>query len=100
VLSARCHLTQEEVAERVGFSPHYFSMLERGVRLPASTNESMFADALALQFAEHAVLDAAAERALISQSEMSSRLVQPVPLVGREQDAAKVSDLRPSSFVP
>jgi predicted ATPase len=53
----------------------------------------MFADALALQLAERAMLYAAARPAASTKSAMSSRLVQPVPLVGREQDAASVIGL-------
>lgn len=81
----RCaaHLTDEELAELVGFSPHYVGMLERAVRLPASRSAGKSADALPFQLVKRTVLGAAAERALTHILEMSSRLVHAVPLAGR-----------------
>jgi predicted ATPase/transcriptional regulator with XRE-family HTH domain len=91
------HWTQEELAERVGYSPHYVSMLERGVRLPASTSADTFSDALALPGEERAALRAAARHTREAQaapsSASASRPVHAVPLIGREQDLADVIQL-------
>lgn len=87
------HLTQEELAERVGYSPHYVSMLERGIRSPASTSADTFADALALQLAERTALNASAGRAPNAGSMISGRLVQPVSLLGREDSTARIIEL-------
>src|SRR5512132_2073632 len=53
-------LTQETLAERVGYSPNYISMLERGVRMPAPATVEALAKALDLTSADRTVLDVAA----------------------------------------
>ena len=42
------HLTQQELAERAGYSAHYVSMLERGVRAPQPITAEILAEALDL----------------------------------------------------
>ncbi|HLO16723.1 MAG TPA: tetratricopeptide repeat protein [Anaerolineales bacterium] len=86
-------LTQETLAERVGYSPNYISMLERGVRSPAPATVDAFAQALGLTSADRTALDAAARGGSI-QASVESHL--PVPhsrLIGREQDAAMIISL-------
>src|SRR5678815_2742368 len=53
-------LTQETLAERVGYSPNYISMLERGVRSPAPATVDAFAQALGLTPTDRTIFDAAA----------------------------------------
>lgn len=54
------HLTQEDLAERAGYSSHYVSMLERSVRFPQPLTVDTLADALVLPDADRATLHAAA----------------------------------------
>ncbi len=49
-------LTQEDLANRVGYSVAYVSMLERGQRLPLPITAQLLADALALSPANRALL--------------------------------------------
>lgn len=53
-------LTQEDLANRVGYSVAYVSMLERGQRLPLPITAQLLTDALALPPANRALLLAAA----------------------------------------
>jgi predicted ATPase/DNA-binding XRE family transcriptional regulator len=86
-------LTQETLAERVGYSPNYISMLERGVRSPAPATVDAFAQALGLTQADRTILDAAA-RGGGMQAPVESRLpVAQGRLIGREQDAAMITSL-------
>jgi transcriptional regulator with XRE-family HTH domain/tetratricopeptide (TPR) repeat protein len=56
-------ISQEELAERAGFSAVYISMLERGLRSPVSTSVALLAHALALSPEECSTLEAAARSA-------------------------------------
>jgi predicted ATPase/transcriptional regulator with XRE-family HTH domain len=56
------HLTQEELAQRLGFSVVYVSMLERGARHPRPTTVALLTDALSLAPTERAILEAAAQQ--------------------------------------
>lgn len=86
-------LTQETLAERVGYSPNYISMLERGVRLPAPATVDALAKALDLTSADRTTLDAAA-RDQSKETSVAPRLsVAHSRLIGREQDAAMVVSL-------
>jgi predicted ATPase/class 3 adenylate cyclase len=59
----RAHgLTQEELAERAGYSPIYISMLERGARMPLAATATLLAGALELTSEEQAAFTAAARR--------------------------------------
>src|SRR5512139_3576780 len=85
-------LTQETLAERVGYSPNYISMLERGVRLPAPATVDALARALGLASPDRSTLDASAQR-----QESSTGRPRPAGssglLIGREKDAAAVASL-------
>ena len=52
-------LTQEKLAEQAGYSPIYVSMLERGARRPLASTVALLAEALELEPAERAALEAA-----------------------------------------
>jgi predicted ATPase/DNA-binding XRE family transcriptional regulator len=84
-------LTQETLAERVGYSPNYISMLERGVRSPAPATVDAFVQALGLTPADRTILDAAAGG---MQAPVESHLpMAHGRLIGREQDAAVIISL-------
>jgi transcriptional regulator with XRE-family HTH domain len=55
-------LTQEELAERAGYSSAYISALERGVRSPLGTTAELLANSLDLEPEDRARLLAAASR--------------------------------------
>jgi predicted ATPase len=59
-LRRAAHLTQEELAERAGFSAVYISMLERGARQPLHSTVALLDDALGLCAEERGALEAAA----------------------------------------
>ena len=84
------HLTQQELANRAGYSSHYVSMLERGVRPPQPLTVDLLADALALGSTERSAL----HEVLPSGPSGSGRRRKPESvgdrLVGREQDAAQL----------
>ena len=86
-------LTQETLAERVGYSPHYISMLERGVRSPAPATVDAFAQALGLTPADRTILDAAARGEGMEALVESHLPVAHGRLIGREQDAARIISL-------
>ncbi len=84
-------LTQETLAERVGYSPNYIRMLERGVRSPAPATVDAFAQALGLDLADRTLLDTAARS---MQTPVESHLpIAHGRLIGREQDAAMIISL-------
>ncbi|HLO30807.1 MAG TPA: tetratricopeptide repeat protein [Anaerolineales bacterium] len=86
-------LTQETLAERVGYSPNYISMLERGVRMPALATVDALAKALDLPSADQAALEAATRE---PGKEVVVVPHLPVPrgrLIGREQDEALLLSL-------
>ncbi len=86
-------LTQETLAERVGYSPNYISMLERGVRLPAPATVDALARALGLNSADRTTLDAAAQHEGMEATVAPRLTVQHGRLIGREQDAAVVASV-------
>lgn len=80
-------LTQETLAERVGYSPNYISMLERGVRMPAPATVGALAKALDLPSADQAMLEAATREP--SKEAPTAVPHLPVPhgrLIGRDRD--------------
>jgi len=83
-------LTQEKLAERVGYSPNYISMLERGVRLPAPATVNAVAQALNLPSAERSTLYASVDREAGTVMISPRLALPPARLIGREQDAAIV----------
>jgi predicted ATPase/DNA-binding XRE family transcriptional regulator len=84
-------LTQETLAERVGYSPNYISMLERGVRLPAPATIDALAHALDLSTADQRAMDAAASTA--DKPASPPPLATHSRLIGRDQDAALITSL-------
>ncbi len=87
------HLTQETLAERVGYSPDYISMLERGVRIPAPATVDALVRALDLNSEDGVNLVAAAKdqhKAVPIASQLS---IQRGPLIGREQETALILSL-------
>lgn len=92
-------LTQETLAVRVGYSPNYISMLERGVRLPAPATVDALAKALDLTSADRTTLDAAARGQSKETSVVPHLSVAQGRLIGREQDAALIMSLLQQSDV-
>jgi predicted ATPase/DNA-binding XRE family transcriptional regulator len=86
-------LTQETLAERVGYSPHYISMLERGVRMPAPATVDALAKALDLASADRTTLDAAVADQSKEVSAVPRLSVAHGRLIGREQEAALILSL-------
>jgi predicted ATPase/DNA-binding XRE family transcriptional regulator len=84
------HRTQEELAERAGYSAHYVSMLERGVRLPPPFTVDVLVDALALPETERAALHTAATPRPRAATPMQGVSLPAVPLIGREHDLARI----------
>jgi len=84
------HLTQDALAQRAGYSWHYVSMLERGVRIPHPATVDLLADALALGGAERGVLHAAATTSLRASAHGPGLPFPPAPLVGRDDELARL----------
>jgi predicted ATPase/DNA-binding XRE family transcriptional regulator len=83
------HLTQEELAERAGYSSHYVSMLERGVRCPQPLTVDVLADALALHEMDRRALHTAATPH--PPAVLPTQCVPPpLPLIGREHDIDQI----------
>lgn len=68
------HLTQESLAERAGYSAHYVSMLERGVRTPLPLTIDLLADALALDATDREALHTATRRVAPCNSVFSPKI--------------------------
>jgi predicted ATPase/transcriptional regulator with XRE-family HTH domain/Tfp pilus assembly protein PilF len=96
-------LTQEELAERAGLSPHSVSNLERGVRhLPRKDTMRLLADALKLSREEHAALldrvraqrAAAGDETHPTGDGVPHNLpLPPAPLIGRDDDVTAAAAL-------
>lgn len=87
------HLTQEELAERAGYSSHYVSMLERGVRFPQPLTVAVLADALQLDGMDRQALHAAATPRPQEAGPLQSVSPPPLPLLGREEDIGRLVSL-------
>jgi predicted ATPase/DNA-binding XRE family transcriptional regulator len=87
------HLTQEELAERAGYSFHYISMLERGVRLPQPQTIAVLAEALALDEAARQMLLAAAMPSEPAATRWQHLAAPARSLIGREQEWADVTNM-------
>src|SRR6185369_3806385 len=79
-------LTQETLAERVGYSPNYISMLERGVRMPAPATVDALAKALDLNSADRTSLDVAVPGVNMEVPTAPRLSVPHGRLIGRERD--------------
>ncbi len=91
-------LTQEGLAEQAGFSPHYISMLERGVRLPPPVTVDLLADALALTPDERRAWQDAVPLPPTSAASPRTLRAPVPPLLGRERELARIAALlRPES---
>jgi predicted ATPase/DNA-binding XRE family transcriptional regulator len=84
------HLTQEDLAERAGYSAHYVSMLERGVRVPQPLTADLLADALRLVMLERATLHAAIEAHPPPTAPLQGMPRPSLPLIGRQEDRARI----------
>jgi transcriptional regulator with XRE-family HTH domain len=80
------HLTQEDLAERAGYSFHYISMLERGVRLPQSQTVDLLMEALALDETARQTLLAAAMHSEPAAARIMGLAAPAISLIGREQE--------------
>jgi predicted ATPase/transcriptional regulator with XRE-family HTH domain len=92
-LRRAAHLTQGDLAQRAGYSSHYVSMLERGVRLPQPLTVDLLADALALQDSDRAALNLAAEPCRPAVMPLPATPAPLVPLIGRDHDLTRVASL-------
>jgi len=89
----RADLTQEELAERAGYSAAYIGKLERGARVPSSDAVQLLADALELDAPERAELDGARRVLLASaaaRSDTGARGSADRPFVGRTHELAMI----------
>lgn len=84
------HRTQEQLAECAGYSAHYVSMLERGVRLPPPFTVDVLADALSLHESQRAALHNAAPPRPRAAPLVPGVSPPAAPLIGREHDQAQV----------
>jgi predicted ATPase len=91
----QARLTQEELAERTGYSLGYIGMLERGARLPPAVTIGLLASALDLQENERGLLEAAVVSPVARDvGEPPRRLPDPLTaLLGREHDLERVAEL-------
>ena len=87
------HLTQEELARRAGYSAHYVSMLERGVRHPQPLTVAVLADALALHNLDRQSLATSAMSLTPTPPPPPRVWPPPFPLIGRTHDIAQVETL-------
>jgi predicted ATPase/DNA-binding XRE family transcriptional regulator len=93
-LRRAAHLTQEELAEKAGYSPDYVSLLERGLRAPPPLTVDILARALRLKDGERAAL-LEAGGAVVSPP--PPPVVEPTELIGREADEAKALEILESA---
>ena len=84
------HLTQESLAERAGYSAHYVSMLERGVRTPLPLTIDLLADALALDATDREALHTATRRVAPLPQPLHGIASSSPVLIGREQEHAQI----------
>ncbi|SFH08726.1 Predicted ATPase [Actinopolymorpha cephalotaxi] len=96
-LRERAGLTQQELAERAGLTPHAVSSLERGTRTrPYPHTVRSLADALGATESDRVALIAAVPRrkpAAEPLARPSTLVIPPTPLFGRDDDIAAVADL-------
>src|SRR5262245_51434074 len=89
-LRRAAHLTQEELAEKSGYSPDYVSMLERGLRAPAPLTIDVLAKALRLMDTDRAALLEAGDAIAVAPP---PPIAEPSDLVGRDGDEAKALEI-------
>jgi predicted ATPase len=82
--------TQQALARNAGYSSHYISMLERGVRAPQPLTIDALADALALSESACAALHASAAQAERPHARRQPVIAAPPPLIGRDDDVAAI----------
>jgi len=83
-------ITQEELAERAGYSAVYVSMLERGQRLPHPSTVESLADALDVSTHDRALLRNAARRDGAAVPSDPAGKVSPQLLVGRAHELSAI----------
>ncbi|HET8908219.1 MAG TPA: helix-turn-helix domain-containing protein [Ktedonobacterales bacterium] len=86
------HMTQQALAEHAGYSSHYVSMLERGVRAPHPITVDALADALSLASPDRAALHAA-QRPAREVTHSNGIDYLSALLVGRDEDSRRVLEL-------
>ncbi|MET9022707.1 helix-turn-helix domain-containing protein [Actinopolymorpha sp. NPDC004070] len=96
-LRERAGLTQQELAERAGLTPHAVSSLERGARTrPYPHTVRSLADALGASESDRGALVAAVPRRQSTAEPVarpSTLVIPPTPLFGRDEDIAAVAGL-------
>ena len=84
------HLTQEALAGRAGYSSHYVSMLERGVRPPRPLTIDTLADALTLSAPDRQALHHASNLRRLEDARPGIPPLPAAPLLGREDEIAQI----------
>ena len=84
------HLTQEALAGRAGYSSHYVSMLERGVRPPRPLTIDTLADALTLSAPDRQALHHASNLRRLEDARPGIPPLPAAPLLGREGEIAQI----------
>jgi predicted ATPase len=92
-LRRAAHLTQEELAEKAGYSPDYVSMLERGLRTAPPLTIDILSRALGVKDAERVALLEAGEALAVPAASIPPPIVEPSALVGRDGDEAIAVEL-------
>jgi predicted ATPase/DNA-binding XRE family transcriptional regulator len=87
------HLTQQALAEHAGYSSHYVSMLERGVRAPHPITVDTLADALSLASPDRAALHEAQRPAHEAAHANGMDYLLSASLVGRDEDSQRLLEL-------
>lgn len=87
------HLSQADLADRAGYSSHYVSMLERGLRRAQPLTVDMLSDALAIQSGDRAALHAAAMQRASVPSTTWHVAPPALPLLGREREIVQLTGL-------
>ena len=95
---ASANVTQEDLAQKTGLTPQAIGLLERGVRRrPHAYTVRKLAEALELEGSELAEFEAAARQTSArrepTEPSRPGLPTPPTPLVGREREAAAVTDL-------
>ena len=98
---SRARLTQEQLAERSGYSTDYISKLERGERLPPNTALDRLAAVLGLDATTHSVMEVARTRDALGAPDtgrapgttVASLPVQVTSFIGREKEIDLLSTL-------
>jgi transcriptional regulator with XRE-family HTH domain/tetratricopeptide (TPR) repeat protein len=86
-------LSQEELAERAGYSVGHISKLETSIRMPSPATAELVADALELSASERSILLRAARQHMPMAPVSGKEHVGVPPLVNRQPELALLDDL-------